>query len=757
MGNRQAVPVHCAVREEFKFAFCKEPGKRGSPHCSSGLAGASPTPDKSVSRVQAFINFKLLGFAIVSMAVVLGVAVNQLLLTREFIGSLSHSHQMDLDFRMARTYLLDAETAQRGFILTGKDEYLEPWVRTEKEFGSHMLRLKESTWQKPSQAARFEELRTIAAAKLEEVRATIELHRKAGFESALNSVSTNVGKVLMDRARAIVNEALQEEARLQQELQEGQIRGIWVTTFLIITSALLCLAAGINAFSLFRKALQATRLQRRALIARRRAMNSDREKNLFMANMSHEIRTPMNAIIGFSQLLREEVESPLASHYVNAIATAGENLLSLINDVLDISKIEAGKVELRPEVIDLREVVQNLQLTLSQRASAKGLQLLTEVAEDLPAWLLLDPLRLRQMLMNLLGNAIKFTAAGHVSLKVHADMQPGNTDSVTLIMAVEDTGRGIAPGDLELIFRPFRQGTQQSTEIVEGTGLGLSITRKLVNLMRGKVTVASHVGTGSKFTIRLPDVKVAMLGPQISGQDADAVSLDTLPPMKVLIVDDNAHNREVMGAFFLHTHHEVEYATNGMEAVEQAIKTTPDLILMDIRMPRLDGRDATELLRRHDALSRTPVIAVTASSLGDSRSNARAVFDGYLRKPFLRPELVNVIRHAVASTAVPEGDFPNASLTGPALPLSGEAAAQLRQLHAQRWPILTRTMAVRAIRSFADELEILANAHSCPSLRDYAATLKHEAATFQISRMEKSLDDFPALVENLAPLSSPAP
>jgi CheY-like chemotaxis protein len=221
--------------------------------------------------------------------------------------------------------------------------------------------------------------------------------------------------------------------------------------------------------------------------------------------------------------------------------------------------------------------------------------------------------------------------------------------------------------------------------------------------------------------------------------------------MKVLIVDDNAHNREVMGAFFLNTHHEIVFASNGLEAVEQAVRTTPDLILMDIRMPRLDGREATELLRRHEALAHTPVIAVTASSLADSRNNARAVFNGYLRKPFLRPELVNAIRLAMASSAAAGKPSPADRPTGPALPLPEHAAAQLRHLYEERWPLLTRTMAVRAIRAFADELETISNAHSCPSLRDYAATLKHQAATFQISCMEKSLADFPALVEILCP------
>ena len=691
------------------------------------------------------------------MAIVLGVAVSQLFQTQEFIQKLSESQQKMLNFRKARTYLLDAETAQRGFLLTSKEVYLSPWTRSEAEFPAHMQKLGESLGPANPQAQRFQELLSVSTSKMEELRATIALRREQGMAPVLPLVNEDVGLYLMDRARALVDEALVEEATVQANMQDRQVRGVWVTTFLIIASALLCLAAGVNAFSLFQKALKATRLQRRALIQRRRAMNSDREKNLFMANMSHEIRTPMNAIIGFTQLLREEVESPRARHYVNAIATAGDSLLSLINDVLDLSKIEAGRVDLKPEVIDLREVVNSLQLMLSERASAKGLTFLTEVDEAVPAWLLLDPLRLRQMLMNLLGNAIKFTNDGHISLAARAEILPGTTETVSLILTVSDTGRGIAAEDLEAIFRPFRQGPQQGLEIVEGTGLGLSITRRLVHLMGGKITAVSGLEKGSTFTILLPSVPVADTGPSPGENEADAIGLEALPRMKILIADDNAYNREVMGGFFKNTHHEVSFATNGLEAVEQAVQLTPDLILMDIRMPRLDGRQATELLRHHENLARVPIIAVTASSLTHTKNNARAAFDGYLRKPFRRPELVHVIRQALNATE-PTAPSTTASTVGEvSAPLPAAAAAELRMLLAERWPILTRTMAVRAVRSFADELDTIASAHFCPSLRDYTATLKHEVATFQISRFEKSLAEFPTLVETLAPLSPSSP
>ena len=201
-----------------------------------------------MSRVLAIFNFKLLGLAIVSMVLVLGVAVSQLFKTRQFIQMLSQSHQRTMDFRMARTYLLDAETSQRGFLLTGSEEYLIPWERTRLEFNPHMQKLGQLVPEYPAQVGRFTELQSVAAAKMEELEATIQLRRKQDMQTTLPAVDFAAGLALMDRARAIVDEALAEESGLQQVMQQRQMRGVWVTTFLIIASALLCLAAGVNAF-----------------------------------------------------------------------------------------------------------------------------------------------------------------------------------------------------------------------------------------------------------------------------------------------------------------------------------------------------------------------------------------------------------------------------------------------------------------------------------------------------------------------------
>lgn len=720
-------------------------------------AAAYPHPKflPGVSRVLYTRNFKLLAFAIVSLALVLGVAISQLFETRHFIQELSDSYTRTLAFRKTRNWLLDAEAGQRGYLITGDRSYLANYDEAVERLPEQIRNLLALCEGDSQQTRRARRLLQVAESKLEEMRQSIEVRERDGFPAARALTLSDIGKSTMNEARQIVEDALRGEDVVQASMKRHQLRGVYVTTTLIVVSGLLCLAAGVNVFLLFQKAIRASLMQRRLLIQRRRAITADREKSRFMANMSHEIRTPMNAILGFTQLLEDEVGSERARHYVRAIGTAGESLMNLINDVLDLSKIDAGRVELRLEVIDLREVVTNLRMLLSQRAAEKGLTLRAEVAEDCPAWLRLDALRFRQMLLNLLSNAVKFTTQGSVNLRVSCETASG-AESLTLIGTVSDTGKGIAPGEIEAIFKPFRQGSRHDGNAEQGTGLGLSITRRLAHLMGGTVRATSTLGKGSTFTLRLPDVEIPAALPSTDADTEDVADLNGVPAMKVLIVDDNAFNREIMGGFFQKTHHTVNFATDGLEAVEQAVRERPDLILMDIRMPRLDGREATAAIRRNQdgELARTPVIAVTASSLSESPSEVRKSFDGYLRKPFLRHQLVEVIREVVASVpSLMEPDHGEPDASGNAGPqmLTGPAAVTLRGLLRDRWPVITRTMGVRAIGQFASELKDLAASANCASLREFAASLQSAASACQISGMERALARFPALVDALAP------
>jgi len=277
-----------------------------------------------VSRVLFTKNFKLLGFAIVSLVLVLGVALSQLFETANYMKLLSRSNERTIAFRQARTLFMDAETGQRGYLLTGDHEYLEPYQHSLGDWQVELETLGRVVSGTPGQEQRAARIRELMRMKLAELSQSVALRQTEGLAAAQVVMRSNAGKIIMDETRQHVDEALQEEKTLQNEMLGRQTRGMWVTGFLIVGSAVLCLAAGGNAFLLFRKAYKASRVQRRLLIQRRRAMAADREKSRFMANMSHEIRTPMNAILGFSQLLREEVQSPRAIHYLGPSARQGK-------------------------------------------------------------------------------------------------------------------------------------------------------------------------------------------------------------------------------------------------------------------------------------------------------------------------------------------------------------------------------------------------------------------------------------------------
>ena len=702
-------------------------------------------------------NILLLSFAIVSLMAVLAVAVIQLFVTSDYMDQVSHSADRMINMRESRRMINEAETGQRGYLLTGEKRYLEPYTASVDRIVPFLRQLRERCLERPAQLRRVDTLIALSTRKVGEMKATIAAADSEGHEAAIRVLGEDVGMELMKRIRKVLMEGLTEEEVLMVHLREEQEHGVWVTTGLIAGGTLLSVAAAVNAYFLFRRAVRATRVQRRMMAQRRRAVRADREKSHFLANMSHEIRTPMNAILGFSQLLRDEAQTPRAMQYAKAISSAGENLMGLINDVLDLSKIEAGRVELRPETMDVRELAESLRLLLSQKAAEKGVDLRAEADDSCPRWLRLDVIRLRQMLLNLLSNAVKFTERGHVTLRLRCVPVNGEKDAVMLLAGVEDTGPGIPQAEHERIFQPFRQARGRDAAVHSGTGLGLSITLRLARLMGGSVELDSSPGRGSTFTLTIPRVEVPAAPPEEKAGADTIAEMNDVPPLKVLVVDDNAYNREVMGGFFRDSHHSVIYATDGLEAVESAVRDRPDLILMDIRMPRLDGREARAAIRRNEDLDRTPVIAVTASSLRGEAPDLKRQFDGYLRKPFLRPQLVATMREAlehVAPDRLGLGPSAAAQAEPPAAagPVTGdfhELAAILRVLERDTWPALRDTMAVRAVGTFAERLAVLADTHNCPVVTAYADKLRAAASSFQFSAMETTLAQYPRLVDSL--------
>jgi len=361
---------------------------------------------------------------------------------------------------------------------------------------------------------------------------------------------------------------------------------------------------------------------------------ANRAKSEFLANMSHELRTPLNAIIGFSELLNAIVKDPRLRDYIQSISTAGKGLLALINDILDLSKAEVGKMLICPVAVDIRLVFKEIQQIFINQTMQKPVQFILEIDENLPEMLILDETRIRQTLLNIIGNAFKFTREGYIKLIVKTQSKPSDTTRVDLFMTVEDTGIGIPEYELEKIFEAFYQRLGQDSREFGGTGLGLNISRRLIRLMNGQVTVKSQVGVGSVFQITLQDV--AMAPPEIPIFNEEQYTLASVRFHRklVLIADDVTSNRDMLSALLSQLNLEVITARDGFELVQMARKKIPHLIITDIRMPVMDGIEAVKRVKSFNSTSHVPVLALTASSSEEDLKAIQAKgFDCILEKP----------------------------------------------------------------------------------------------------------------------------
>jgi signal transduction histidine kinase/CheY-like chemotaxis protein len=374
--------------------------------------------------------------------------------------------------------------------------------------------------------------------------------------------------------------------------------------------------------------------------AKETAEFANRSKSDFLTNMSHEVRTPLNAILGFCQLMQRD-DSLSKEHQENLeiVIRSGEHLLSLINDVLDLSKIEAGRYSLWESDFDLYNLIQNVAGMLTLRAETKGLDFWFEIARDVPQYIRADEKKLRQVLINLLGNSIKFTEQGKISLNVR--LIPAETISLVsdvevLEFSIEDTGMGIATEELDLLFEPFTQ-SRSGRESQQGTGLGLSLTKQFIKIMNGEISVRSQIDKGSCFTFHIP-VQISDSCQVIQTEERRRVlGLQPNQPIyRILVVDDRWENRQLMLQLLKTVGFEVKTAEQGKEAVAIWDSWDPQLIWMDMRMPVMNGYEAVEAIRSHVKGQATTIIALTASTFEEERILIlSAGCDDFVRKPFL--------------------------------------------------------------------------------------------------------------------------
>ncbi|MDJ1176472.1 PAS domain S-box protein [Roseofilum capinflatum] len=495
------------------------------------------------------------------------------------------------------------------------------------------------------------------------------------------------------------------------------------------------------------------------------ADSANRAKSEFLANMSHEIRTPMNAILGFTELLKPLIKEPLAQEYLQAISTSSKTLLSLINDILDLSKIEAGRLELDPEPINLNNVFKDVYQVFLHKAEAQGIHLSLNLDPQLPHSVLFDEVRLRQILLNVVGNAIKFTPSGQVEIRskcsVNSDEHGHKCNTIDLEIQVLDTGIGISEQDRQRIFNAFTQSEGQSNRKFGGTGLGLTITRRLIDMMGGTIELHSQLGQGSLFTFRFPKVVVSE-APALDTvvQNVDT-NLNQFQASTILVVDDITSNRELLQGYFRETVHTLQFAEDGEQAIQLTFKYFPDVILLDLRMPRMGGREVLDFLKNHEETQGIPIVIVTASSDLQEEQPLKLLCDGFLRKPVSLSALVTALKpllpSAVESPLRPEHSedkIPPINEQSEMAQVStvnrAELFVQLEQIEQKYWLSLCQTLEIEEVEQFVDKLQEISLNYNYLPLMNYIKSLEQQLDDFNWDKIPETVLNFKTILASMS-------
>jgi signal transduction histidine kinase len=382
--------------------------------------------------------------------------------------------------------------------------------------------------------------------------------------------------------------------------------------------------------------------------SKKEAIEANQAKSVFLANMSHEIRTPLGAILGFSEILMEPgLTEQERETYINTIKRNGSLLTALIDDILDLAKVESGKIAVETISVSVSDLLREVMLALEPRALAKNVPLSVTLSSDVPKTIQTDPIRLKQVLINIIGNAIKFTTAGHVSIRAFASQSEQAQNRHMLHFEVTDTGLGISPDQVTHLFQPFTQADSSITRKFGGTGLGLVLSKKLAQALGGDlILVKSEIGVGSQFQITI-DTNHGLateIKPTIQQPAPSKSSNQTLPlkDCRILLVDDSVDNVMLITRLLNHSGAHVTSAHDGIEGVQAALAEEFDVVLMDVQMPHMDGREATQTLRQKGFAK--PIIALTGHSDDEDRRKCLAVgYNHFVTKPIQRAELIQLI------------------------------------------------------------------------------------------------------------------
>ncbi len=493
---------------------------------------------------------------------------------------------------------------------------------------------------------------------------------------------------------------------------------------------------------------QRMKMEKELSKAKKQAELANLSKSEFLANMSHEIRTPMNSVIGFSNLLEKLITDPIQKDYLSSIKRGGSALLDIINDILDLSKIEAGKLEIILESVNIKQLVLEMESIFSIKLMQKNLNFEVAIDDSIPKYLLLDSARIRQILFNIIGNAIKFTDSGVIKLSVKKIFDDEKKSKIDLALIVEDTGIGIDAKNLKSIFNSFEQQKGQNQKY-GGTGLGLTICKKLLNFMNGDIEVQSKLKEGSKFTVYLKDISVSLIENEKKQPQFIAESIE-FNSATILVVDDIKDNRKLIKSALKNYGLKIYEAQNGKDALEKLKSIKVDLICMDIKMPIMDGYEAISIIKKNSLLKDIPVVAITASVMGkDMQKIKEYKFDGYLRKPVSYDELILELTKFLTYNTYELKQKKDASIEENTYVDLPKTVKILQEVYIKKWTKIKDMGDFSLILEFATNLIDLANLHPNNLLLTYAKELKLNCESFDIERIDFMMNSFPNLIAKL--------